>query len=115
MVESERCINIVDVVEKMKEIQVVFPGQALRIVLEAGKQDFSRLEELHFVIACLRFLHSFHHSRFLLVGVAGICEQQFCEISLSDVAVTIRVFALKLQAQNLSLQLLLELQELLNG
>lgn len=96
VVERQRRVHIVDVIQEVEEVQVLLVRDAAPRLLEV-------------------LLHALQLLRLLLVRVAGVGQHQFGEIRLGNVALLVRVLALELQRQNFPLQLVLELEELLDG
>lgn len=95
VVERQRRVDVVDVVQKVEEVEVFLQRNAPAVVAEA-------------------LLHALHLLRLLLVRVAGVCQQQFSEIALRNVAILVRVLPFELQREDFTLQVLLKLQELLD-
>lgn len=95
VIERQRRVHVVDVVEKVEKVQILFVRDTAAGLLEV-------------------LLHALQLLRLLLVRVAGIGEHQLGEIRLGDVALGVRTLALELQREDLALQLVLELEELLD-
>lgn len=96
VIERQRRIHIVDVVQKMEEVQILLVRNATAALLEV-------------------LLHALQLLRLLLVRVARVGQHQFGKVGLGNVALLVRVLALELQREDFALQLMLELEELLDG
>lgn len=95
VIERQCGVDVIDVVQKMEEIQILLQRNASSMVAEP-------------------LLHAFHFLCLLLVRVAGIGEQQFGEIALGNVALFVGILSLELERQDFALQLLLEVEEFLD-
>lgn len=95
MIKSKRRVDVIDVVQKVEEIQIIFLRDSLAVVSEPLLDTLDLLD-------------------LLLLRISGISEQKLREVGFRNVAVFVRIFAHEFECQNLSLQLMLEVQELFN-
>lgn len=95
VVECQRRVHVVDVVEEMEKVQVFLDRNAASVVAEP------LFDSLHFL-------------GLLFVRVAGIGQQQFGKVAFANVALGVRILAPELQRQDLALQLMLELEKFLD-
>lgn len=72
VIKCERSVDVVDVVQKVEEIQIIFFGDALAVIPEP-------------LLDALNLLH------LLFLRITGVGKQKFRKVGFGDVAIVIRV------------------------
>lgn len=93
MIKCERRVDVVDVVQKVEEVQVILLRDSLAMVPEPL---FNTLDLLDL----------------FLLRITGVGQQKLRKVSFGNVAVFVRILPHELESQDFALQLVLEVQEL---
>lgn len=113
VIEGECGVDVVDVVQKVEEIQVVFLRYPFAMVSETKRKTWKQSTgKSHSTIDNLPFLHALDLLDFLLLRVSRVSQKQFSKVSLGNVTFLVGILSLKLQSQDFALQLVLEVQKL---
>lgn len=115
MIKGECGVDVIYVVQKVEEVQIIFLRDSGTMIPEScKKRKLVSLLDTDEANRRLPFLDSLNLLYLLLLRVPSVSQQELGKISFRYISLFVGILPLKFQRQNLALQLMLEVQELFN-